>query len=336
MQATLIYNPNSGGADQVNPQEVLNALKNEGFYPVYEATETLDDLDRVLAAAKGLLVVAGGDGSVREVATRVIGKNVSIAILPVGTANNISRALGVSGRPMEIVPRLKDPLIRFFDVGHVLAPWGEDYFLEVFGYGLYADSLYSYRPEQGKSILRSIASVTETLAKEHDYRCTVRVDGEEISDDYIMFEVLNTTSFGPRLQFAPEAKTNDGVFEVVRILRQAGDSLLSYIGRVMQGGLEELDSVRCVRGSKIEIEWPGTFHLHVDAEVRPTPEEPLPIEGSQPGIPPVVKGGYEGLIRVEALHKALEFWLPAPGPGEERSDPGILGQLPIPSSNIIH
>ena len=335
MQATLIYNPNSGGADQVHPEALLNALRDAGFYPVYEATKTESDLDRVLTNAKGLLVIAGGDGSVRAVATRVIGKDVSIAVLPVGTANNISRSLGFQGRPLDIISRLKDPLIRFFDVGHVIAPWGEDYFLEAFGYGLFADTLYSYRPDQGKSLLRSVVSVTEALTKEHDYRCTVRVDGEEISDDYIMLEVLNTASFGPRLRFAPEAQTNDGKFEVVRIMRQAEESFLNYLGGLLSGELEELSSVYCVQGSKIEIEWPGTFHLHLDAEVRPAPERPLPVEEEKLGAPPIVKGDYEGLILVEALHKALEFWLPAPAAGEERPEIGITEPLPIPTSNVI-
>lgn len=111
------------------------ALIKAGYQPVYRATSSEEDLDHALDGVHGLVVVGGGDGTVRAVASRLIGKNIPLAVIPSGTANNIARALGIEGNSLEIIAGLEQPMRRYYDVGKVQAPWGEDYFLEAAGYG---------------------------------------------------------------------------------------------------------------------------------------------------------------------------------------------------------
>ena len=96
MQAQLIYNAKAGGLSSSPKKEnLLNALQEAGFDPVYKETNEEEDLDRVLADAEGLVVAAGGDGTVRAVALRLLGRDVPLAIPPMGTANNIAKSLDV-------------------------------------------------------------------------------------------------------------------------------------------------------------------------------------------------------------------------------------------------
>jgi diacylglycerol kinase family enzyme len=71
------------------------------------------DLDAVLTKAKGLVVAAAGDGTVRAVVTRLIGKGLPIAVLPLGTANNIWNTLAsqmpVPATVQEILAGLRTP-----------------------------------------------------------------------------------------------------------------------------------------------------------------------------------------------------------------------------------
>ncbi len=109
METTLIYNQQAGNTTQPGPDQILEALRQVGFDPVYRPTETEEELDDVLAQAKDLVVVAGGDGSVRAVAIRLLGRNIRITPLPMGTANNLARTLALPANPLKIIAGLSDP-----------------------------------------------------------------------------------------------------------------------------------------------------------------------------------------------------------------------------------
>ena len=55
-----------------------------------------------LAQAEGLVVVAGGDGTVGKVIAQMPDRGVPVAILPLGSANNIARSFNVAGAPYEL------------------------------------------------------------------------------------------------------------------------------------------------------------------------------------------------------------------------------------------
>jgi len=63
------------------------------------------------------VLVAGGDGAAAKIACRLLDSGVSMAILPLGTANNLARTLGFNSSPEEIIARLKGGKKRVFDVG---------------------------------------------------------------------------------------------------------------------------------------------------------------------------------------------------------------------------
>jgi diacylglycerol kinase (ATP) len=309
MQATLIYNPNSGGSGKITPEELSEALSEAGYDPVYRSTSHEEELDQALSDIQGLVVVAGGDGTIRAVANRLIGTDIPIAIVPGGTANNIARALAVEGKPLEVIAGLKQPMRRYFDVGRVQAPWGEDYFLEAAGYGLYASTLAAYNPEEGKSVLRSIEALTQTLNDYEASYCRLLLDGKDISGTYILVEALNTPAFGPRIKAAPKADPSDGFLEVLCVRDEERPGFLSYLTSLLREELDELPSVEVNKGRKLEINLQGVS-FHVDGEVRWLGKESEGDQGDrkQDGISG--QGKKDGVICVEILPGALEFWLP--------------------------
>lgn len=340
MRANLIFNPNSGSISQigVNPEALVSALEAAGFEPVYEATSREEDLDPLLKDVEGLLVVVGGDGTVRAAATRVLGRDIPLAIIPAGTSNNIAATLGIKSQaPLEIIAGLAEPLKRPFDVGSVRSPWGQDYFLEFFGYGLYADSLFYYEPEKGKSLTRSISALVQILRNRRPYPCQVSLDGQDISDDYLLFEVINTRWTGPSVKLAPDASPGDGLFEVLRICEANRDGLLDYISGLLTEDLEELPSVEVSRGRHLEIRCDAGFPFHVDAEVRPQTREQAAAqeeaEGAHQEYPRT-----EGPVIVDVLPSALEIWLPRPPEARipvetEEALLGLFGSQALPQSS---
>jgi diacylglycerol kinase family enzyme len=305
MLATLIYNPLARGAGAAGSEALLEALAQAGFEPRHLATESEADLDEALRNARGLIVVAGGDGTFRAVATRVLGLDVQLAIVPMGTANNIARTLGITGSPQEVISGLSNPRERLMDVGQMRTPWGDDCFLEGAGFGLFAETLAQYNPEEGKSIVRALRALTETLATRQPHHFHLTLDGRDISGPYLMVEALNTTAIGTRLKLAPHADPSDGLLEIVRVREELRPGLLRYAAALVREELDELPAVEVERGRRLVIAWDG-FPIHVDAIIRPGPTE----AAASPRATTAQADGDEAMVVVEVMPGALKLWLP--------------------------
>src|SRR5262245_15613615 len=87
VKIALLYNANAG--DGLSPDHVRRALEKGGHEIVQVLRET-PELVRLRRDAIDVLVVAGGDGTVAQAAGALVGGHVPMAILPLGTANNIA------------------------------------------------------------------------------------------------------------------------------------------------------------------------------------------------------------------------------------------------------
>lgn len=310
MQAHLIYNTRAGSTNDCPVEALQSALEEAGYSPVYSATESESALDAILEDITGLVVVAGGDGSVRAVMTRLVGReDVPIAILPLGTANNIAKTLKMPLDPLEIIAGLKNPQPFAFDIGQLRAPWGTDYFIEGAGFGFFADILATYDPEKGKSIWRGLEAFREIFAEHHAYPTVLQVHEEELVGEFLLIEVLNTTAVGPRLKFAPNASPGDGLLELVGIQNSDQEGLLKYLTGMIAEDLDHLETVMHRQVKNVSFNWDG-FALHVDGEVRPYDwlarhEAANASTEQRHALPPA-----EGRIEIDILPGAITLWLP--------------------------
>jgi diacylglycerol kinase (ATP) len=299
-QVTLLLNPHSGNTKGVNIHAFMDAFETAGYHCHYRATLHEEELDEVLEGMSGLVVAIGGDGTFRAVAKRLVGKGVPLSILPMGTANNVARAFKMPMDPYKIIAGLVDPRMFPFDVGCIKAPWGEDYFFEGAGCGFYAEVLANYRPEEGKSVLRALSVISDAIRtyKAQPYR--VRLDGDDLSGTYLMLEVLNTPTIGPRLSLAPDAHPSDTYLDLLRLGENERANLLNYLRCLVFNRVDELEEVHLARGKRIEILWQGQ-PFHVDGEVRPG-------EGWSENN--AEASDEHAWISIDVLPHALELWLP--------------------------
>ena len=292
MKTTLIYNPSAGGSSSVASVDLEAALCNIGLEAIHRPTTDEDDLERALDDPGDLVVVAGGDGTVRAVASHLAGRGVPLTVLPMGTANNIGAALGLTGSPLELIAALEQPRRRWLDLGRVHGPWGEKLFLEGAGVGLFASVMAAYGPDDGKSPLRALTAGLQTINGYVAPECHLVIDGVPRSDRCLLIEAMNTPAIGPRLRLAPDADPSDGWLEVVTISEDGRVGLSAYLTGLLAGNLETLPNVTLTKARSVRLEWSGSA-LHVDAEV--------------------LGGGDEGPQWAEiTLERAgLELWLPA-------------------------
>src|SRR4029450_5782660 len=137
MRITLMHNPEAGDAKH-GKKELVAALAKAGHHATYQSTKK-SDFKKALKKPTGLVLAAGGDGTVVKVACRLIDTGIPLSVLPLGTANNLARSLGFVASPEEIIARLQGGKNRAFDIGVIRGRRGTRYFFEAVGSGLFAD-----------------------------------------------------------------------------------------------------------------------------------------------------------------------------------------------------
>jgi diacylglycerol kinase (ATP) len=283
VRVTLIHNPKAGKQSKRDARTALvKLLRGAGHEVRYQSSKD-DGWDEALAVPADLIAVAGGDGTVSRVARRMVGRGIPVAPLPLGTANNIARTLGVADVPLEeIVRGWRNPRRVKLDVGVAQGPWGKRQFLEGVGVGLFA-TLLARRKAKKKAAKsdRTADPVTRALRmlKQRVKTCEAialkaSLDGRDISGRYLLLEALNILYVGPNLYLAPESTPGDGTFDVVLASEAERDRLLEYLSK-WQDNRERLAVLPSHRGKRLKLEWTG-FQVHIDDKRWPKKKDKRP------------------------------------------------------------
>jgi diacylglycerol kinase family enzyme len=216
MRATLFHNPTAG--QKADKDDILAALKLAGFDIRYVSVKN-GDVKEALQKKADLFVIAGGDGTIAEVLTRMSDRSVPVALLPLGTANNIARSLGIAGTPQELVETWKLDNTHPLDVGMVKASWGTSRFLEGFGVGVFAEFLkVANKSEKAKGAdnLRKGRALLERQVKAaKPVELAIKIDGKAVNGEFLGVEVMNVPFTGPGLPLATKADVADRLLDVV-------------------------------------------------------------------------------------------------------------------------
>lgn len=262
MKTVLIHNPTAGSAEH-SKKELLAALKMAGLAASYYSIKE-DKPNEVLRKKPDLVFVAGGDGTIAKVIARLKDRSVPVGILPIGTANNIARSMGVNGTVIELCENFRAESTRRLDIGWAEGPWGRRNFVEAVGIGPLGHSFEKAKSNRiGAANLRNGREVLQKLirkAKVIDLE--INIDGTELPGDILALEVMNTPYTGPALPLAPLADPGDGKFDIVWLPESRRDEMVAWL-EAPNGSWPPLETRQ---GRKVTIE--GQFpHQRIDDQV---------------------------------------------------------------------
>lgn len=279
----LVHNPNAGDG-KPTAEELTALLRGGGFRVAYVDAKDKGRL-KALRRARGLIVAAGGDGTVHKVARRIAGCGKTMAVLPLGTANNIARSLGIRGTPAELAPRLKRAKTIAIDVGVAAGPWGRRIFIEGAGGGLFAEvmaRLDSGRVRRrkrraangdGKTLFSrdeahlapSLHALAELLPAYKAKALDVAIDGARISGKFLLLEAMNMPYLGPNLHLGRDADPADGLLDFVLLSEERRQEFAGYLRHRLEGG-KDAPHLTVVKGKRLRCAWRGS-KLHIDDKI---------------------------------------------------------------------
>jgi diacylglycerol kinase family enzyme len=217
---------------------------------------------------------------------------VPIAILPLGTANNISKTLGIADVPLErLITGWSSARRLKFDVGVINQSSSSTLFIEGLGIGHFTRAMihidarddvdFHRRKESEGNVNSALRWMKEWLGDYVPNKLAITLDGRNLSGDYILFEAMNIQHIGPGLHLAPDANPGDGLLDVVLIKPDDRRTLEEYLTNRLAGHVQ-LPRWKSIKGRNLQICWDGT-DMHVDDKVWPafdstSPHGPITVE----------------------------------------------------------
>jgi YegS/Rv2252/BmrU family lipid kinase len=285
-KAVFLVNPASAGGTTGRRWPELarraSALGLTGDALFSEQPEHLRELARRAAEEGATQIVAvGGDGTVNEAASGVVGLGgVELAVIPRGTGVDFVRTYGIPTRLEGAVEVALHGQTRAIDAGRVgFRSWAGDaaeaWFFNVAGVGM-SGAVAKRTNESSKAVGGKVSYLWSTLAVFARWRNTeVRVSVDDEIRGGRMHEVVvaNGRYLGGGMMMCPEASPDDGLFDVLLIGDVTKRDLVQTLPKIYRGTHLPHPKAELLRGRTVAVD----------------SAEPLPIQldGEQPGTTPV-------------------------------------------------
>jgi diacylglycerol kinase (ATP) len=279
--ATLIYNPHAGHDDwQRQIDEVAAFWRGQGWQVTLQITQGPGHATALAAAAaaggQALVISAGGDGTLHEIAQALVHTRCILAPLPAGTTNCLTRDLGMpksdSGNAhwlLEAAQLLLAGRVQAVDVG--LCNNGRHWLLWA-GVGIESRIVEFVEP---RSPLLKRFGISGYIAKAawpfltfSGLRGRVVVDGRAIEGQFISVTICNSRIFaGGLLNLNPGGVLDDGLFEVWALAGRFAPRMALHSLAIGRGSHIRRPDVHCLQGRHMIIEPDRAQAYHLDGEV---------------------------------------------------------------------
>lgn len=227
-------------------------------YPGHAAQLTAEAVQQGYA----VVVAAGGDGTVNEVASALVHTPTALGIIPAGSGNGLARHLGYSLRYPTTLEQLSLAGTGKIDTLRINGQFA----VNVSGFGF--DGLVAWRfNKEGK---RGISNYTRIALAEYfrypSIRFDLEADGQRFSRTAHMLVIANASQFGNAAVIAPHASLNDGLLDLVMVHRPPLHALPGTFYRLFRGTLKDNRYIQTLRCASFTARSHRPVHLHIDGE----------------------------------------------------------------------
>ena len=290
-RALLLVNPRARrGAE--GAEEVATGLREAGLDLVVEPSDdpaACPDLIRRHAPEVDRVIVAGGDGSINLAVQVLMEVGLPLAVIPAGTANNLARTLGL---PLDLpgaTAVAAGSHRRAVDLGRVNGRW----FCTTASIGLSVQITEELSPEAKRrwGPVAYVLTAVRVLRRSHPFHADITWDGEHRHTRTVQIVVGNGRHYGAALAVAPDAAIDDARLDLYSLEINHWWELVKLAPFLKRGTHVHRQEVEALRARAFDIRTRRPMPVDLDGEL-----------------------GAETPARFEVVPRALEVFVPAPGP----------------------
>lgn len=270
-KARIIYNPTAGRESfKKNLPMVLEQLEIAGYET--SAHATVGEFDAKKAAqsavqrAFDLIVAVGGDGTINEVINGIAGQEYrpKLGIIPAGTTNDFAKALNIPRDTKKAIDIITSSYSKRLDIGKV----NDQHFMNIAGGGELTEISYEV-PSKLKTMIGQLAYYMkglEMLPFIKPTKTRIEYDGTVIDEEIMLFLVANTNSVGGFEKLAPDAKFDDGYFDLIILRKTNLAEFIRIASLALRGAHLDDKNIIHAQAKHIKVTPEDNMQLNIDGE----------------------------------------------------------------------
>ncbi|MFI2810210.1 MULTISPECIES: lipid kinase [Microbulbifer] len=268
LRALLVLNPKSRSGSSADLDAGLALLRDAGMEVEEVASSSPEETREAIRSRCGefdLVIIGGGDGTISSAAGVLLECKLPLAILPLGTANDLARSLGIGNDLQQAFSVIAANHRRQIDLGEV----NGKYFFNVanIGLGVMVTRELSDEVKQRWGVFSYLRALGLALARSNQFRVRLMIDGQKRVLRSIQLAIGNGRFYGGGNVVDDDSTIDDGLLNLYSLRPQRLWELLT-LAPLLRGGRHDL-ARRVFNTSGREIELvtvPEGMEVHADGE----------------------------------------------------------------------
>lgn len=263
----FIINPISGGKEKLNlPSLIHQHLDKTKYNEVCVFTEYAGHASGI--AEQGvkdnydIIVAVGGDGTINEVASKLVHSNKVLAIVPFGSGNGLARFLNIPLNPKKAITLINTGEIQTIDTAELN---GRKFFnMAGMGFDAHLSAVFAGNKKRGLKSYVALGFKEITSYKSQAYQ--IEIDGKRHDNDAFAISIANSAQYGNNVYISPKSSLTDGYLDVCIIHPISLVKLPVLAFQMITAKTHQSSLVKIIRGKHIKIERKSSGAVHLDGE----------------------------------------------------------------------
>lgn len=288
MKVLFVVNPKSGvQADNTLDDLIEQQAEISGFeFEIYKmrSDDEPEDIKELISEYNpDCVAAAGGDGTVNLMAGLLSQTNISLLIIPIGSANGMAKELGIFKieQAISLLEAGQEKKIDLIRINGRIS-------IHLADVGLNARIVKRFEADTRRGIMTYARHLFGEIFLMKHYRFYISYDGKQIKRTAISLTFANASRYGTGAVINPHGVLDDGRFELVIVKPFPDIKLLSIAWKMFRNKLHTSDYVEVISCKEAHVRCSRRTTLQVDGEVIGKVKE----------------------FKIEMLHKALKVLVP--------------------------
>lgn len=264
MKALFIVNPVSGPKWKKLPEawrQKIDGLAGVELVETKYAGHASEMANQAAKEGCQSVIAVGGDGTVHEIGTALIGSKTALGVVPLGSGNGYARSMHIPLKVDQAIAHALGAEPKPMDTGTVNGiP-----FLGVAGWGFDALVAHRFAETKGRGLANYVRTSVQQFKSYKAAKFKITVNDEEIKQRAFAVVAANTQEYGNNARISPNSIPNDGLLELVVIDPLKAAAMPDMATRLFTGNLLGSKHVRVIQTKNFKVKTKKEM-AHLDGE----------------------------------------------------------------------
>ena len=240
-------------------------LDTSKFNPKIEYSEYpghAKDIARENVDKYQIYIAGGGDGTVNQIASSIVGTGIPLGILPLGSGKGLARSLGIPLNLKKAIDTINNYSVHTIDTGLI----NQHLFINIAGIGFDAVVAKSYNDIIRRGFFAYFYKAAMVFLKYSPIAVQIRTESHKISGRFFLVSIANSSQWGYGTHISPNSKIDDGLLDICMIRKFPGILIPVLATRLFTKSIHRSSYSEIIPAKQAEITGNDVFKGHIDGE----------------------------------------------------------------------